>query len=131
GQADRAGTGDVHGRAWADAGGHAAMEASRKNVREQGQVADILQCLVRVGEFQQVEVGIGDHHVFGLPADPAAHVDIAVGGAWARRVDVQANAGTALLAVAATTASNVEGHGNDVSGLEELDVAPALENHPR
>ena len=50
------------------------MEAGRQNVRQHGQVHDLGQGLVLVRKLEQVEIGVGDHDVAGLPADPAAHV---------------------------------------------------------
>ena len=50
------------------------MEAGRQNVRQHGQVHDLGQGLVLVRKLEQVEIGVGDHDVAGLPADLAAHV---------------------------------------------------------
>ena len=52
--------------------------AGRQDVGEQRQVLDLGHGLVAVGELQQVEVRVGDHHELGLAADPAAHVDVAI-----------------------------------------------------
>ncbi len=79
GQAHGAGAGDVDGGSDADAGGDGAVEAGREDVREHGQVHDLLQGLVLVRELQQVPVGVGHQDVVGLAADPAAHVHVAVG----------------------------------------------------
>ena len=67
------------------AGGYGAVIAGRENVREQRQVLDLRHRLGFVGELQQVEIGVGNHHVLGLPANPSAHVHIAVSGAGPRR----------------------------------------------
>ena len=69
-----------------------------------------------------------ERHVLRLPTDPSPHVDIAVCRARAVWVDVEADAGLALLAVAATTAGDVERHRADVALLDELDVRPGLDH---
>ena len=127
-EADRPGAGDVDGRARPDAGGVGAVEAGREDVRQHRQVEDLLHRLVLVGELQEVPVGVRDHHVLGLAADPAAHVDVAVRRARPVRVDVQADAGVALLAVAAAPAGDVEGDRAEVALLDELDVAADLDH---
>src|SRR5215216_710030 len=126
GQPDRAGPGDIDGRAGGHPGGPGAVVAGREDVRQHGQVPDLGHGLVLVGELEQVEVGVGDGHVPGLAAQPAAHVDIAVGGAGPGRVDVLADAGVALLAVAAAPAGDVEGDADQVALLDVLDVAADL-----
>src|SRR5262249_28065368 len=63
-----------------------------------------------------------------LPADPSAHVHVAVRRAWAGGIHVEADAGPAFLAVAAAPARNVEGHRDDVADLDELDVSPGLDD---
>ena len=83
---------------------------------------------ILVREFQQVEIGVGDHDVFRLAADPAAHVDVAVGRAGPRRIDVQADAGLAFLAIAAAPAGDVERHRDQVADLDEFDVAARLDH---
>lgn len=125
-QAYRAGTGDIHGAARADAGGNGAVVAGRQDVGQAGQVADLLHGLVAVRQFQQVEVGVRHQHVFGLAAGPVAHVDVAVGTAGASRVDGQADAGVLLLAGTAAPASHVERYRDQVAELQVLDVAALL-----
>ena len=83
GQPHGAGPRHVDGRPGAHAGRDRAVVAGREDVGEQRQVLDLGHGLVAVGELQQVEVGVGDHHVLGLSADPSAHVHVAVGGAGA------------------------------------------------
>ena len=104
------------------------MIAGGEDVGEQREVADLGHRLVLIGELEQVEIRIRHEHVFGLAADPAAHVDIAVGCAGPCRIDVQADAGLAFLAVAASPAGNVEGHGNQVTLLDELHVASGFDD---
>jgi hypothetical protein len=127
-KSDRTGTGDIDGRADSDAGAHRAMEAGRQDVGEHGEIADLFHRPVTVREFQEVEIGIGNGDVAGLPADPAAHVDIAVGAAGARRIDGQAHAGVLRLAAAAAAAGDVERHGDDIADLEHLDIDALLDD---
>ena len=110
GQPDRTGAGNVDGGPDADACGDGPVETGREDVREHGQVHDLLQRLVPVGEPQQVPVRVGDQDVLRLPADPSAHVDVAVGGPGTVGVHVQADPGLALLAVPAAPAGDVERH---------------------
>jgi len=49
-----------------------------EDVGKHGQIAYLGHRLIAVGELEQVEVGIRHHDVLGLPADPAAHVDVTV-----------------------------------------------------
>src|SRR6266566_302426 len=128
GQAHRPRPGDVDGRTGADAGGVGAVETGRKDVGEHGQVEDLLHRLIFVGELEKVPVGVGNHHVLGLPANPATHVHVAVGGTGALGVDVEADAGLALFAVPAAPAGDVEGHRAEVALLDVLDIAPDLDH---
>jgi hypothetical protein len=105
-----------------------AVVAGREDVREHGEVQDLLERLVPVRELQEVEVRERYHHVLGLAAGPAAHVHVAVGGARPRRVDVEADAGLALLAVPAAAAGDVERHRADVAYVYELDVVALLDD---
>src|SRR5690606_1173166 len=85
-------------------------------------------CALPIWEPQQVPVGIGDHHVLGLPAHPAAHVDIAVGAAGTVRVHVQTDLGAARLAHLAAAAGDVEGDRDQVAFLDELHARPVLDD---
>src|SRR5206468_10688385 len=105
-----------------------AVEPGREDVRQHGQVEDLLHRLVLVGELEQVPVGVRHEHVLGLAADPAAHVDVAVRRARAVRVDVQADAGVARLAHAAPAAGDVEGNGYEVAVLDELHAGTGLDD---
>ncbi len=125
---DRACTGNIDGGANTDARLDRAVEAGRQNIREHGQVADLRHRPVAIREFQQVEVGIGDRHIFRLATDPAAHIHITVGAAGAGGVHRQADAGILRLAAAATAAGHVERHGNDVANLQHLDVDALLDD---
>jgi hypothetical protein len=102
--------------------------AGREDVGEHGQVEDLLQRLVAVGEPEQVPVGVRDQHVLGLAADPAAHVHVPVGRSRPVGVDLQADAGLAFLAVAAPAAGDVERYGADVPDLDELDIGPDVDH---
>src|SRR5450830_687453 len=128
GQADRAGTGDVHGAAWANAGSDGGVVAGGQDVGEAGQVSYFLHGLVAVRQFQQVEVGVRHQHVFGLAAGPVAHVDVAVGATGTGRVDGQAHAGVLLFAGAAAAARHVERHRDQVADFQVLDVAALLDH---
>ncbi len=124
----RSGARDVADRAHPDAGLDRAVEAGRQNVAQHGEIADLAHGAIAIGELQQVEIGIGHHDVARLAADPAAHVDVAVGAARPGMVHVQADAGVAILAGAAATASDVERHGDEVANVHHFDVG-ALFDH--
>ncbi|MCY1289822.1 hypothetical protein D9M70_389320 [compost metagenome] len=128
GQAYGTGTSDVDSAARADTGGDRAVVAGGQDVGEAGQVTDLLHGLVALGEFEQVEVGVGHQHVFGLAAGPVAHVDVAIGAAGTRGVDGQAHAGVLFLAGTATAAGHVEGYGNQVADLQVLHVTALLDH---
>ena len=85
-------------------------------------ILDLGHGLLFVREAQDVEIGIRDHDVLGLAADPAAHVDITVGGTGTGRVDIQADPGFPFLAIAATPTRDVEGHRDEVTNLHKLNV---------
>ena len=91
------------------------MEAGGEDVGEHGEVFDLRHGLGFVGELDEVEIGVGDHDIFGLAADPSAHVDVAVGSAGAAGVDVEADAGFLLTAGAAAAAGDVEGNGDEIA----------------
>ena len=127
-QSDRAAARDVDDRARPHARGDGSVVTRGEDIGEQGQVFDLRHGLIPVRELQQVEVGVGHHHVFGLSADPAAHVDVAVRGARTGGVNVQADAGLAFLAVAAAPAGDIERHRDDVADADELDVSAGLDH---
>ncbi len=128
GDSDGTRTGDVDRRTHTDAGADGTMEAGGEDVGEHREVEDLLHRLVFVRELQDVPIGIGHEHVLGLSADPAAHVDIAVCRSRAVRIDVEADTGLALLAVAAATARDVERHRHEVAYTHELDVPSDLDD---
>ena len=127
-QTHRAGSGDVDGRPYLDAGAVRSVEAGGEDVREHGEVHDLRQRLVPVRELQQIPVRIGHQHVLGLTADPPTHVDVAVGAARPVGVDVETDSGFALLTVAAPAAGDVERHRDDVADLDEFDVRTAFDH---
>jgi hypothetical protein len=104
------------------------VEAGREDVGEHGEVHDLLECLVAIGELQEVPVGVGNEDELGLAAHPTTHVDVAVGAAGAVGVHVEADAGLAFLAVATAAAGDVERHRDDVADLDELHVGPDLDH---
>jgi hypothetical protein len=104
--------------------------AGREDVRQHGQVEDLLHRPLPIRELQAVEVGERDHHVLRLPAFPAAHVDVAVRRSGPARVDVETDPGLAFLAVAAPAAGDVERHRDEVADVEELDVLALLDDLP-
>jgi hypothetical protein len=81
-----------------------------------------------VRELQAVEVGVRHHDVFGLTADPPAHIDITVSATGALGVDIQANAGIALATGAATAASHIEGNRDEIPDAEVFDVTADLDD---
>src|SRR6202044_1189553 len=98
------------------------------DIGKRGQIPDLGQGLIAVGEFQQVPVRIRNHDVVGLAAYPAAHINISVGGTGPIRVYVQADSGLALLAVAAAAAGDVERHAADVAYLDEFDISAGFDD---
>src|ERR1700733_12291142 len=104
------------------------MKASWKNVGEQSKVSDLLERFVLVGELQQLEVGPGHHHVFGLTALPSAKVETIRPAVTKLLVRTEADIGMALLAICAGAARHIERHRADVAFLDILDSRPDLDN---
>ena len=128
GQTHRAGAGDVDRRARSDTRRDRAVIAGREDVGKAGQALDLRHRLRLIRELQKVQVRVGNHHVFRLAADPAAHIDVAVSRARPRRIHVQADAGLAFLAIAAASAGDVERNGAEVADFDELDVAARFDH---
>ena len=128
GEPDGACTGDVDDRADAAARVDGSVEAGGEDVREHGEVFDLGHGLIFVGEGNEVEVGVGNEDVFGLAADPSAHIDVAVGSAGAAGIDVEADAGFLRAAGAAASAGDVEGDGDEVAFLDVLDIGADLDD---
>src|SRR6202011_1641383 len=118
--------GDVDRRSYADLGGDGTVEARRQNIGEAGQIPDLFHRPLLVWKPQQVEIGVGHHHVVGLPADPSAHIDISIGASGAIGVDVKADAGVALSTGPAAAACDVERKRYEVADFEIPDVTPLL-----
>ena len=124
----RPSTRNIDGRSHPDFCRDRTVESCWQNVGQHRQVANLCESLVAIGNFQQVEIGIGDHHEACLPADPAAHIHIAVSTSRAAVVHREANAGILFTAVSATSTSDIERHRHEVADVEELYVA-ALFDH--
>ena len=103
------------------------MVAGGQDVREQGEIPDLGHRLRLVGERQQVPVGERHHEIVGLTALPIPEIE-AVGAAIDLVVDVHADVGVALLAVAAASAGDVEGDRAEIALLDEFDVAADLDD---
>src|SRR3981189_3509244 len=93
-----------------------------------GQIPDLFHRPLLVRKFQQVEIGVGHHHVVGLPADPSAHIDISIGPPGAVGGDVHADAGVAISTGPAAAACYVERDRYEVADLEILDVTSFLDH---
>ena len=127
-ETDGTGARDVDGRAHLHSRPDGAVESGGEDVREHREVEDLLHRLLFVRELQDVPVRVGDEDVFGLSADPAAHVDVAVGRTGTIGVDVEADSRLALLAVPTAAARDVERHRDEVADLDELDVPTDLDD---
>src|SRR6201999_2319140 len=122
-EAYRAGACDVDRRARLDARTQSAVKAGRQDVRQHGQIHDLGHRLILVREFEQVEIGIGDHDVAGLSADP---VHIAISAIGATGIDRQAYAGIGLTAGATSSTNDVERHGDEIAQRDHLDIRALL-----
>eukprot|EP00035_Acanthoeca_spectabilis_P020125 m.431269 g.431269 ORF g.431269 m.431269 type:complete len:417 (-) comp17276_c0_seq1:1024-2274(-) len=121
-------TGNVHRFARLDAGLDTTVVSSREDIREQSQGLDLLHRLVAVWEFEEVPVRVRHHDILSLATDPTAHVDVAVCGTGARRVDIKADTGVSGFAELAPPARDVKRHGAEVSLPDELNVVTALDH---
>jgi hypothetical protein len=81
-----------------------------------------------VWKFEEVEVSVGNHHVFRRPGDSAAYVHISVGSARPRGIAGQADAGAAFLAIAVSPAGNVEWHRHQAAFFDELHIAAGFDD---
>jgi len=91
-----------------------------QDIGQHGQVPNPGECLISVGEFHQVEIGIGRHDVACLTANPSAHVDIAISPTREAGIHCQAYAGIAGAACTTSPTSYVERHRDDVAHLKEM-----------
>ena len=122
GKTHRTGSGNIDGRAWADARGDRAVISGRENIGKQGQIQDLRHRLILIRELQQVEIRVRHHDVLGLAADPSAHIDVAVGRARPSWIHGQADAGLPLPAIPAASAGDVERYRHQVADTQHLDV---------
>src|SRR5439155_9140854 len=76
-----------------------------------------------VRKLQQVPVRVGHHDILSLAPYPATHIDVAVGGTGPGGVDIEADTGIACLAHPASSTGDVERHGDQVTHLDELNIA--------
>mmetsp|Transcript_16757 Transcript_16757/g.43508 ORF Transcript_16757/g.43508 Transcript_16757/m.43508 type:complete len:321 (+) Transcript_16757:119-1081(+) len=109
-QPDRTGTSNVDCLARLNTGLDAPVVSRREDIGQKRERLDLLHRLIAVRELEQVPVGIRHHDVLRLPANPATHVDVAVRGARAGWVDVEANTSVSSLAELAPPARNIERH---------------------
>jgi hypothetical protein len=75
-----------------------------------------------VRKLDQIEVGIRNQDIFGLPSDPTTHINVSVGPSGTARVHIQANACPLLSTGAASSASDVERNCDQVTDFEILNV---------
>src|SRR6266567_5537266 len=125
-QTDGASAGDVDTRACRYPRGVGAVVAGREDIREHGEVENLLEGLVAVGELKEVEIREWHHDVLGLPANPAAHINVAIGRAGACWIDIQADTCLAFVAHATTSARDIERRTADVALLDEQDIIADL-----
>jgi hypothetical protein len=89
------------------------------------------RCHLRLFRVSPQPRAYGDHYVFGLATNPATHVDIAESATGAVSVDVQADPGFAFAAVATASTGDVERCRDQVTHVQEFDVAPLLDDLAR
>ncbi len=91
-------------------------------------ILDLGHGLVFVREPQDVEIGVRDHHVLGLAADPTTHVDITVGSTGTGGVDIQADARFPFFAIAAAAARNIKGHRDEITNVHKFNVPACFDD---
>src|SRR5882762_7804989 len=104
------------------------METGGYDVRKQRQIADLFHSASLFRQPQQVEISVRDHDVLGLPAHPAAHIDIAVSRARPSRIYMQTNAGFSIFAIPATPACDVEWNRDEVADFDVFHVTSSLDD---
>lgn len=77
-------------------------------------------------ELQGIEIGIGNSDVLSLTTSVGAHGDVTISTSSKAGVDAGAKGSSALLAVAAATVSDVEGHDDSVALLQQGDTLAEL-----
>ena len=106
------------------------MKARWKDVRQQRQVFDLGHRPVAIGEFQQIEIGIRDHHILGLAANPTSHNHVSVSRTRSCGIDVQADASPAFLAIATAATGDVKGYRTEVADFDKFDIPARLDHLP-
>ena len=71
------------------------------------------------------------HHVFGLSADPSAHIHITISSARARRIYGKANPCLLGAAIATAPARHIERHRANIADPQEFDVAAFFDDFAR
>src|SRR5437773_10734795 len=99
------------------------MKTGGHDIGKQRQIADLFHSASFFRQPQQVEISVRDHDVLGLPADPSAHIDVAVSRARPSRIYVQTNAGFSIFAIPAAAARDVEWNRDEVADLAVFHVA--------
>src|SRR5271156_3909261 len=84
-----------------------------------------------VRKLDQIEVGIRNQDILGLPSDPTTHINISVGPTGTTGVHIQANACLLLSTGAASPASNVERNCDQVTDFQILNVITGFDDFAR
>ncbi len=121
-QTYRTRSGNVDDRADFDTCGLCAVIPGRQNVGEHGEIFDLRHCLIFVGKFKQVEIGVWHKNILCLSANPSAHVNVAIGSARLLRVHIETDAGVPLTAGTTASAGNIKGHRNEIAEIDKLNV---------
>ena len=125
---DRSGARNVDGGARSNPRLDTAVIPGGQNIGEQGEIPDLFDRLVLIGELQKLEVRPRHKHVFGLAALPSAKIE-AVGAAISELfIGVEAHIRVAFLAVPACSARHVERHRAGIADLDALNMGAHLDN---
>src|SRR5207244_6533571 len=104
------------------------MKTGGHDIGKQRQVADLFHSASFFRQPQQVEISVRDHDVIRLPADPAAHIDVAVSRARPSRIYMQTNAGFSIFTIPATPACDVEWNGDEVADFDVFHVTSSFDD---
>jgi hypothetical protein len=104
------------------------VKTGREDIGEQGQIFDLSHGPIPIRELQEVEIGVRDHDILGLAANPSTHVHVSVSRSRTCRVYIQTNARSPFLAVATATASYIERNRTQITFFDELNI-PAGFDH--
>src|SRR5215467_8346992 len=107
------------------------MVTGREDVGEHRKVPDLRHRLLFIGKLDQVEIRVRNLYVFGLVADPPAHIDIPIRSAGTSRIHAETDSRLSFTAVPATPTSNIERDCHQVSYVQELDVTSLLDDLAR